>query len=95
MFIVLSSTCLFQFPPCGQVRDYLASYFTELYVIMIIIIMNNRAEAVHLYLPSNIEEAKQLGRVLSKYTNTHYYVVLGAVVVTYILYPIYIMIIHD
>lgn len=55
---------------------------------MIIIIMNNRADAVHLYLPSNIEEAKQLGRVLSKYTNTHYYVVLGAVVVTYILYPI-------
>lgn len=43
-----------------------------------------RKDASHLYLPSNIEDAKQLGLVLSKYTNSHYWTVFGGLVVTYI-----------
>ena len=40
-----------------------------------------------LKLPRDIHEAKDLGRLLSKYKNTHYGTVLGAVVATYVLYP--------
>ena len=42
-----------------------------------------------LRLPQSIEDAKDLGMVLSKYKETHYFAVVGAVVVTYILYPLY------
>lgn len=38
--------------------------------------------------PTDLDTAKDLGRVLSKYKNTHYNTVLMAVVVTYVLYPI-------
>ncbi len=38
-------------------------------------------------LPRNINDAKLLGKVLSKYTDTYYVQVLGACIVTYILYP--------
>lgn len=37
--------------------------------------------------PRDIESAKDLGRLLSKYKDTHYYTVLTAVCFTYILYP--------
>lgn len=41
----------------------------------------------HLRFPRSIESAKELGRLLSKYKDTHYFTVLGSVVTTYILYP--------
>ena len=37
--------------------------------------------------PTDLDTAKDLGRVLSKYKDTHYNTVLIAVVVTYVLYP--------
>ena len=40
-----------------------------------------------LRLPRTIDDAKDLGRLFSKYKDTHYYTVLGAIVATYILYP--------
>lgn len=50
-----------------------------------------RDDAIKLKVPRNIEEAKDLGRVLSKYKDSHYYTVLGGVIVTYILYPVFKM----
>ena len=38
-------------------------------------------------LPRDIDDAKALGRVLSKYKDTHFFTVMGGVVVTYVLYP--------
>lgn len=38
-------------------------------------------------LPRDIDDAKELGRVLSKYKDTHFFTVLGGVIVTYVLYP--------
>lgn len=37
-----------------------------------------------LKLPRNIEDAKELGQLLSKYKNTHYFTVLGGVTATYV-----------
>ena len=41
----------------------------------------------HLQFPRSIDSAKELGRLLSKYKDTHYFTVLGSVVTTYVLYP--------
>ena len=46
-----------------------------------------RNEKQYFTLPSSIEDAKNLGRVLSKHKNIYYYEVLGAYFATYILYP--------
>ena len=37
--------------------------------------------------PRSLDAAKDLGRLLSKYKDTHYFTVLGGVTATYILYP--------
>ena len=47
----------------------------------------SREDLAKLRFPTDIEVAKDLGRVLSKYKNTHYMTVLVAIVVTYVLYP--------
>ena len=39
------------------------------------------------HFPTNLETAKDVGRVLSRYKDSHYYTVLAGVVVVYILYP--------
>ncbi|CAG2067759.1 unnamed protein product, partial [Timema podura] len=44
-------------------------------------------EKQHIKLPWDIEDAKQLGRVLDKYKERYFFEVLTAIVVTYILYP--------
>jgi len=41
-------------------------------------------ESVHLKLPKNIEDAKNLGRVLSQYKDQYYMTVLGGIFITYI-----------
>ena len=41
----------------------------------------------HLRFPRSIDSAKELGRLLSKYKDTHYFTVLGSVITTYVLYP--------
>jgi len=41
----------------------------------------------HLKIPWDIEDAKQLGRVLDRYKDKYYFEVLLTVVVTYLLYP--------
>lgn len=41
-------------------------------------------DASQLKLPRSLDDAKDLGRLLSKYKDTHYYTVLGAVVITYV-----------
>ena len=46
-----------------------------------------REDLQRLKLPLNIEDAKELGRCLSKYKDSHYYTVLSAFFLTYILYP--------
>ena len=38
--------------------------------------------------PTNLEGAKDVGRVLSRYKDSHYYTVLGGMLVVYILYPL-------
>lgn len=47
-----------------------------------------RDEKQHMKLPRNIEDAKNLGKVLSRYTDTYYAQVLSGYFVTYILYPL-------
>lgn len=47
----------------------------------------SREEKKHVKLPWNIDDAKQLGLVLDKYKQKHYYEVLGGVFITYVLYP--------
>lgn len=37
--------------------------------------------------PQSLDTAKDLGRLLSKYKDTHYFTVLEGVAATYILYP--------
>lgn len=44
-----------------------------------------------LKLPRDIDDAKDLGRLLSKYKNTHYHTVLAAMFATYVLYPEWFM----
>lgn len=46
-----------------------------------------RKEYEHMKLPSHIEDAKNIGRVLSRYKDKYYSEVLSAVFVVYILYP--------
>ncbi len=46
-----------------------------------------RSEKQHITLPRNIEDAKNLGRVLSRYKDKYYLQVLGGYFITYILYP--------
>lgn len=48
-----------------------------------------REDISHLYLPRDIEGAKDLGRVLSKYKESHYYSVMAGVLLMFILYPHY------
>ena len=47
----------------------------------------SREDFSRLKLPRTIEDAKDVGRLLSKYKDTHYFTVLAAVVSTYVLYP--------
>ena len=47
-----------------------------------------RDEMVHVKLPSNIEDAKELGKVLNRYKDRYFTEVLGAVFIVYILYPL-------
>lgn len=46
-----------------------------------------RSEKQHIKLPRDIEDAKRLGNVLSRYKDKFYIQVLGAYFITYILYP--------
>lgn len=46
-----------------------------------------REEKQHIKLPRDIEDAKNLGKVLSRYTDKYYMQVLSGYFVTYILYP--------
>ncbi len=47
----------------------------------------NREEKLMFHFPMDIEGAKDVGRVLSRYKETHYYTVLLGMVIVYILYP--------
>lgn len=46
-----------------------------------------REEKQHIKLPRDIDDAKRLGRVLSRYKDKYYVQVLGGYFITYILYP--------
>lgn len=46
------------------------------------------SEIKHMKLPKNMEEAKNLGKLLSRYKDKYYYVVLGGYFASYILYPL-------
>lgn len=45
-------------------------------------------EKQHIKVPWNIEDAKQLGIVLNRYKDDHFFQVLLGVSTTYILYPL-------
>lgn len=47
-----------------------------------------REEMEYIKIPRNIEDAKNLGKVLSRYKEDHYFEVLGAYFSVYILYPL-------
>lgn len=58
-------------------------------LICLAIVFNNfpdmtEEDKERFHFPTDIEGAKDLGRVLSKYKNSHYYTVLGGIIVTYI-----------
>ena len=55
--------------------------------LMVVCTSSPREDVARLRLPQSIEDAKDLGTLLSKYKETHYSAVVGAVVVTYVLYP--------
>lgn len=44
-----------------------------------------REEKEHVKLPKNMEDAKKLGLVLSRYKEKYYFTVLAGVLITYIL----------
>ena len=44
-------------------------------------------DLAHLRFPRSLDAAKDLGQLLSKYKDTHYFTVLGGMATTYILYP--------
>lgn len=46
-----------------------------------------RDEQQYIKLPRDIEDAKNLGKVLSRYKEKYYYQVLGGYFIVYILYP--------
>ena len=46
-----------------------------------------RSEKQYITLPKNIEDAKNLGKVLSRYKDLYYYQVFSGYFITYILYP--------
>jgi len=46
-----------------------------------------REDIEQLRFPNSLDAAKELGRLLSKYKDTHFGTVLTAFVTTYILYP--------
>lgn len=50
-------------------------------------LVDSRFEMQHIKIPWDIDDAKQLGRVLDRYKDRYFFEVLVAVVVTYILYP--------
>lgn len=50
-------------------------------------VFNFRNEKAHIKLPLDIEDAKNLGRVLDRYKDKYFIEVLALVFVTYILYP--------
>lgn len=47
-----------------------------------------RAERSHIKLPTSLEDAKQLGLVLTKYRTEYYFQVMSAFSLTYIVYPV-------
>lgn len=50
-------------------------------------LLHYRGEMRHMKIPWDIEDAKQLGRVLDRYKDKYFFEVLLAVIVTYLLYP--------
>lgn len=60
-------------------------------ISIINICFNFRNEKSHIKLPLDIEDAKNLGRVLDRYKDKYYIEVLALVFVTYILYPFSIL----
>ena len=52
-----------------------------------------RQEKEKVKLPRDIDDAKELGRVLSKYKDTYYYEVMSAFFITYVLYPLEIFVV--
>ena len=47
-----------------------------------------REEVKKVKIPKNMDDAKELGKVLYKYKDSNYYEVMGAFFITYILYPL-------
>ncbi|KAF1764772.1 hypothetical protein GCK72_004722 [Caenorhabditis remanei] len=60
------------------------SFAVTLYTLYLLFPEVSTDEKLHLKYPRNLEDAKQLGRVLSKYKENNYTVVLCSVVVVYI-----------
>lgn len=59
------------------------------------ILRHYRDEKQHIKVPTDIEDAKNLGKVLSLYKDKYYYQVLGGYFLTYILYPFHMWINFD
>lgn len=57
------------------------------YLIFCCVLFSFRDEKQFITVPRNIEDAKNLGKVLHKYKDKHYFQVLGGYFITYILYP--------
>jgi hypothetical protein len=74
---LLSPNCQYQ----------LVFIFSMQKIIVIFVFLISRDEKQHFKLPKNIDDAKNLGKVLSRYKDSYYNQVLGGYFITYILYP--------
>ena len=90
MCTVSISVYLFQVSAAERVSSYCIFIIILYYTCSdccLSMCFDGRNERVHIKLPLNIEEAKNLGRVLDAYKEQFYVEVLSTFVFAYILYP--------
>lgn len=87
-------------PPHYSNKDTLSSRAATLIVLIVFLISAtgmilvfaqfpdlDEEDSLRLRLPRTIDDAKDLGRLLSKYKDSYYFTVLSSFLLTYILYP--------
>ena len=64
-------------------------YYTFVHPDIASYVFHCRDEKAHIKLPTNLDDAKNMGLVLTKYRKDHYYQVLSAFFLSYVLYPLF------
>lgn len=71
----------------GMMIDSQVLLYHKRSTMLLVIIIICRDEKAQIKLPTSLEDAKSLGLVLTKYRKDHYYQVLSAYFLSYVLYP--------